>query len=464
MRKVFNYIDSHQQDYLDELFSFLRIPSISLNREDIIKCATFLAEIMNRSGIKTKIYQTDRNPIVYGEIGDKEDAPTVLVYGHYDVQPPDPLELWVSAPFEPEIRDGKIYGRGTADDKGQLFANIKGVEAYLKVKGEIPINFKFLFEGEEEISSPSLKVFLTNNKELLKSDLLIGSDSYIHENDIPIICLGNKGMVYVEITVCGANKDQHSMRAAAVPNPIWRMVGLLNTLKGEDGIVKIGGFYDDVKPLLESEIEAVNKIPYDKEVIIQDLGIKNLVQNRTGDHYYYNLIFEPTCNIAGIWGGFIGKGEKTVLPNKVSVKIDMRLVPNQDYRDILEKLENHLVKNGYADAEIKVLGVSNPDRLPINNYYVNIIKEAVTEVWEIEPLIYPNVPGTNPSYLFAENLGLHYIMIPLALKDENSHAPNENFPVNSLIKGIKFTANIIEKFPNKKANDHTVETKISTFT
>lgn len=445
MKKVFEYIEQHQQDFMAELFTFLRQKSISTRDEGVSECAEFLASIMEKSGIKATIYPTKRHPIVYGEAGNKAGAPTILVYGHYDVQPPEPIELWDSDPFQPEIRDGKIYGRGTSDNKSQLFAHIKGLESYLKTCGELPINMKYIFEGEEEIGSPNLEPFADSHKDLLKSDAAIFSDSHIHESGKPMTILGLKGMAYVEITLHGANRDIHSMKAPSIPNPVWRMVGLLNSLKGEDGFVKIDGFYDDVRPLLDLEIEAVNKIPLDKSAIMKDLGITKLVNNRTGDHYYYNLIFEPTCNIAGIFGGYTGEGSKTIVPNKVTVKIDMRLVPDQDPEDIYEKLKKHLQKHGYGDAEVKHHGMITPSRTPIDNPYVAVANAAIAEAWGEEPLVFPGIGGAGPNYVFTRNLGMPCIVVPFASSDQNNHAPNESMSVNGFINGIKTSACIIDK-------------------
>lgn len=445
MKKVFEYIEQHQQDFMAELFTFLRQKSISTRDEGVSECAELLAGIMEKSGIKATIYPTKRHPIVYGEAGNKAGAPTILVYGHYDVQPPEPIELWDSDPFQPEIRDGKIYGRGTSDNKSQLFAHIKGLESYLKTCGELPINMKYIFEGEEEIGSPNLEPFADSHKDLLKSDAAIFSDSHIHESGKPMTILGLKGMAYVEITLHGANRDIHSMKAPSIPNPVWRMVGLLNSLKGEDGFVKIDGFYDDVRPLLDLEIEAVNKIPLDKSAIMEDLGITKLVNNRTGDHYYYNLIFEPTCNIAGIFGGYTGEGSKTIVPNKVTVKIDMRLVPDQDPEDIYEKLKKHLQKHGYGDAEVKHHGMITPSRTPIDNPYVAVANAAIAEAWGEEPLVFPGIGGAGPNYVFTRNLGMPCIVVPFASSDQNNHAPNESMSVNGFINGIKTSACIIDK-------------------
>ncbi len=451
MPAVFADIDARRDAYLEELFPLLRIPSVSRDRENVRHCADALAEMMGRMGIRTQIYQTSGNPIVYGELGERRDVPTVLVYGHYDVQPPDPLDLWTTPPFEPVVRDGRIWGRGTADDKGQFFANLKGIEAYRRVIGDLPVRLKFLYEGEEEVSSPSLKPFVEAHRELLAGDILFGSDSHVHESGNPRLNLGNKGMLYVEIRLRGANRDLHSQMAAMVPNPIWRLVGLLATLKGEDGIVRIDGFYDDVRPPLELEREAVRRIPCDKAAILRDLGLPRLLQNRTGDDFYYNQIFEPTANIAGIFGGYTGPDKKTVLPGRVAVKMDLRLVPNQRSADILEKLRRHLEARGYGDAEIAVLGTAEPNRVPMDHPFVPLFRAAIAEVWGAEPIVCPNVGGTNPNWIFGEVLGMKDFKVPLALADENAHAPNENFPVACMLRGMKMTANLLAKFAARDA-------------
>lgn len=445
MKKVFEYIDLHKQGYLKELFTLLSQPSISTKNEGVKECAELLANMMKKSGINTCIYPTKRHPIVYGEIGNKENVPTILVYGHYDVQPPGSLDLWKSDPFKPEIREGKIYGRGSSDDKSQLFAHIKGLEAYIEVKEELPVNLKYVFEGEEEIGSPNLEPFVVENKELLKSNVAIFSDSHIHESGKPMIILGLKGLAYVEITLHGANRDLHSMKASTIPNPVWNIIGLLNTLKGEDGFVRIEGFYDDVRPLLELEKDAVNKIPLDEEAILKDLNIDKLLENRKGNNYYYNLIFEPTCNIAGIYGGYTEEGSKTIIPNKVTVKIDMRLVPDQNPYNIVKKLKLHLEKHGYGGVEIKTEGMIKPSRTPIDNEFVAPVKEAVEEAWGEFPLVFPGIGGAGPNYVFTENLGIPCIVVPLAASDQNNHAPNESMIVRGYINGIKTSASIIEK-------------------
>lgn len=453
LKSVYSYVDRNAGAFLDDLFSLLRQPSISTRDEGVKECAELLANLMRDVGIKTTVYPTQRHPVVYGEIG-PAGAPTVLVYGHYDVQPPEPLELWHSDPFQPVIREGKIYARGSSDNKGQLFAHVKGVQAYLAVRGELPLRVKFIFEGEEEISSPSLEPFVEAHRDLLRADVCIFSDSHIQENGRPLVVLGLKGMLYVEITVRGANRDLHSMRAAAVPSPVWRLVHLLASLKGEDGLVRIPGFYDDVRPLLPEEIAAVEAIPCDKAALMADLGISSLLTNRHGDDYYKNMIFEPTCNISGLTAGYQGPGSKTVLPCQASAKLDLRLVPDQKPEKVLALLKEHLARTGYGDAEIKPLGFLEPSRTPITHPLVEVARQAVADAFGMEPYIYPGIGGAGPNYVFEKHLKVPCLTIPFAAADQNNHAPNENLTVSGYLNGIKTAAALIEYIAAFYAKDN----------
>lgn len=451
MEKVFEYIEAHKEEYLKELFDFLRCKSISTTNEGVEECAAMLAGMMKRCGIQNvAVYPTKRHPVVYGDILTDPSLPTQLVYGHYDVQPADISEGWDSDPFEPEIRGDKIYCRGCSDNKAQLFAYLKGVEAYLAVHGSLPVNIKYMFEGEEEIGSENLGDFLKTYKDMLKCDAAIYSDGHRHESGRPILLLGHKGMVSLEMSLTGANRDTHSMRAPSIPNPIWRMVGLLNSLKGEDGFVKIDGFYENVRVPNELEIETAKKIPCDDEEIKKNYGLKELVHNRTENGYYYNIVFEPTCNIAGIFGGYTGEGSKTVLPNKVTVKMDIRLVPNQEPDEIKEKFKKHLEKRGYGDAEITFFHGSAPARTPIDNPYVKVASQAVEEGFGEPPILSPSVGGGGPHFLFDRILEIPVIEIPLARADQNNHAPNESMGLEGVFCGIKMAAALIKHMAEMK--------------
>lgn len=447
MKDVFDYINQNYDAYISELFDFLRCRGISTQDDGIQETAEHLASIMRKSGIENvSIYPTERHPVVYGEIITDPELPTELIYGHYDVQPPEPYELWDSPPFEPVIRNGRIYARGCSDNRGQLYAQIKGIEAYRKIKKQMPINVKFIFEGEEEIGSVHLNKFVKDHRDLLKCDATVCSDGCMHESKTPIVRLGQKGMIHLSITLKGANRDTHSQRANSIPNPLWRMANLLATIRnGEDSVVRIKGFYDTVRDPLPLEIEACEKIPFDREGLEHSYGIK-LLRNRRTDNYYYNLMLEPTCNIQGMYGGYMGEGSKTVLPNKAVAKLDIRLVPDMEPDDILEKLRKHLDDNGYADAEIEASSSYFPGRVPIDNPYVAMFVKAVSEGFGVEPYIYPSSGGCAPHSVFERNLGVPYVGIPLAYSDQNNHAPNENIGVDGFMKGIKTAAAIVEHF------------------
>lgn len=430
------YIEDNKDRFLEELFVFLRQPSISTQNDGMDACAELLAGLMRDVGIDTKIMETPRHPVVYGEII-KEGAPTVLVYGHYDVQPPEPLDLWTSPPFEPEIRNGKIYGRGTSDNKAQIFIYIKTIEALRAVTGDVPLSFKFLYEGEEEIGSPSLEPFVAENKDLLKADITYFSDSHIHESGRPMIILGLKGMVYVELTARGARIDQHSMRATSVPNPAWRLVWALNTLKGPDNKVAIEGFYDDVRPLTNLERETIAKIPVDEKALLDFYGIDGFLPGRVENGYYYNLISEPTCNIAGIVSGYTGEGSKTVLPSVAKAKVDMRLVPGQKPADILEKLKRHLDTQGFGDIEVEGYNFLTPSRSPIDHPALPVIVEALGDAYGLEPVVFPGIGGAGPNYVFTDILEQPCFVVPHATHDQANHAPDESMDVAGFFNGIR---------------------------
>lgn len=442
------YIEENRERFLEELFVFLRQPSISTRDEGMGECAELLAGLMRDVGIETRIIETPRHPIVYGEIFKDADAPTVLVYGHYDVQPPEPLDLWTSPPFEPEIRNGKIYGRGTSDNKAQIFIYVKTMEALRAVTGDIPLNIKFLYEGEEEIGSPSLEPFIRENKEMLKADLAYFSDSHIHESGRPIVILGLKGMLYVELTARGARTDQHSMRATGVPNPAWKLTWALNTLKTADNKVAIPGFYDDVRPLTNLERETVAQIPVDEQELLTYFGIDKFLPGREQDGYYYNLVAEPTCNIAGLDSGYTGPGSKTVLPSVARAKIDMRLVPDQRPEDIMKKLRAHLDAEGFGDIEIEEFNHLIPSRTPIDHPALPVIVGALRDSYGKEPIVFPNIGGAGPNYVFTDILEQPCYVVPHATHDQANHAPDESMDLEGFFNGIRTGVRIFPRLAN----------------
>ncbi len=440
MKEIFQYIQDKQQEYLEELFTFLRCKSVSSYNDGIKECAQLLSEIMEKSGIQTAIYPTQGNPVVYGEIIEDSALPTMLIYGHYDVQPPEPLDEWNSPPFEPTIREGKIYCRGVSDDKSQLYTHIKAVEAWKKTKGRYPVNVKFLFEGEEEIGSPNLLPFVESHKELLSCDVCFYSDSHFHENGKPQINLGVKGLCYVEITIENAKTDMHSMMATSIQNPAWRLVQLLNTMYDSEGHICIEGFYDDVRPISNLEIEAVNKIPVNEKELCEVYGVREFIHGPHSKNFYYNLIFEPTCNISGLTSGYTGPGSKTVLPRQASVKIDMRLVPDQDPEKILKALRLHLNRHGFEDAKMTHYGMVMPSRTRIDHLYVSAAVNAVKLGFEEEPILFPGIGGVAPDFVFTGHINVPTIVIPYAAADQKNHAPNESMVMDGFIKGLRTSA------------------------
>ncbi len=439
MDGVFRYIDENRQRFLDELFLLLRQPSISAQNQGVAECAALLKRQMETIGIPTQILPTAGHPVVCGEVRAPAAARTVLIYGHYDIQPPEPLDLWKSPPFEPTIRDGRIWGRGTGDNKGQLFAHLKAVEAILKVNTTLPLNVKFLFEGEEEVSSRSLRAFMEANRARLAADYCFCSDGGMYPADQPVVVFGVRGILYVEVIASGANRDVHSGNLGTfVPKPAWRLVQFLNTLADPSGRVLVKGFYDAVVPPNEVEAKAIARIPFDTRVL-RDLGVREVLPSG-GPSFPERVMFHPTLNICGLTSGYGGPGMKTIVPHRASVKIDMRLVVNQDPDDIFEKFTAHARAHGYGDLRIERLGGFYPSRTPITHPLGRAAVAAVRHGFGKEPLLLPCMGGSDPDYYFTKVLGLPRVNVPYAPHDENNHAPNENIMLEGFFNGIKTTA------------------------
>ncbi|MGB6123320.1 MAG: dipeptidase, partial [Bacteroidota bacterium] len=333
MDNLLTYVDAHRDRYLKELMEFLAIPSVSTDSEhadDVRRCADWLADHMGAVGLdNVQTFPTQRHPVVYGEWLGAPGKPTVLLYGHYDVQPPEPLELWTSPPFEATVRNGNLYARGSADDKGQVFIHLKSIEAYLRNVGSLPVNIKLLIEGEEEIGSEHLEDFVKSHQELLEADLALISDSSMFARGVPSICYGLRGLSFMQIDLEGPNRDLHSGSfGGAVHNPIQALSEIIAKLHDKNGKVAVPGFYKDVLPLTRKERQAYRKLPWSDRRYAKDLGVKQLYGEK-GYTTLERVWARPTLECNGIWGGFTGEGAKTVLPSKASAKISMRLVPNQ---------------------------------------------------------------------------------------------------------------------------------------
>ncbi|CAM4157736.1 M20/M25/M40 family metallo-hydrolase [Jeotgalicoccus halotolerans] len=411
LEKMDDFILKHRDDYLNQLFNLLKIKSISTDEDEIRHCVNVLKSEMEILGLDTELIETGGNPVVYGELLNDKNRFTLLIYGHYDVQAVEPLELWDSNPFKPEIRDGRIYARGAGDNKGQLMAQLLGLKTYQALYGELPINVKFIFEGEEELGSVHLAEFVENHKELLEADLVYTSDGSSHNSGNPLILLGVRGVLTLEMTAKGADFDNHSGNTGnIVPNPAWKLMRLLNTMRDDDGNVLVDGFYDNIRKPGGKEMELLKRLPYDQQDIAEKIGYEDL--DMDGASYYHKLTMEPTFNIAGIESGYTGKHAKTIIPSTSTVNMDIRLVADQDPEYIFEKIEEH-VKKVSPDVDVKYKGAMRPSRTPAELGIVQLVTDAVAHAYGKEPLV------------------------------QHNHSPNENLKVENFLNGIKCTCNLV---------------------
>jgi len=439
---VFAYIDAHRQSFLDQLLAYLRMPSISAHGVGIDTVAAFLVERLGALGMQARAIPTAGWPMVYGRRDDAPGKPTVLLYGHYDVQPPDPLDAWVTPPFEPAIRDGRIYARGAGDNKGQHFAQLLAIEVLLACQSALPCNVVVLLEGEEEIGSPHIAAFVREHRELLGVDLVVTADGPVHESGRPCLEFGVRGVASFELRARGANRDLHSGNFGGVaPNPIWLLVQLLATMKNARGEITIDGFYERVQPPGELERQALAELPADIERIKRELELREL-DAPAERGFYERLACWPTFTINGFHGGYGGLGSKTVLPHEALVKCDMRLVPDQTVAEILSKVATHV--HHYApEVEFVPQHGMDPSKTPIDSPFAPLVRRALAAGQGEEPLIIPEMGGSLPEYVWTKILGVHAFVTPYANHDEANHAPNENIEVERFFKGIKTGAALL---------------------
>lgn len=439
------YYAENRERFLNELFELLRIPSISSSSEhkqDMQRCAEKLTEMLLAAGAdKAQVYQTTGHPVVYGEKMIDPALPTILVYGHYDVQPVDPIELWKSAPFEPEIRDGAIYARGANDDKGQLFMHIKAFE-YQVAKGLLKHNVKFILEGEEEIGSPSLAAWAKDHKDLLKCDIMLVSDTTMLDEKIPSINCGMRGLAYLEIDVTGPNKDLHSGHyGGAIYNPLNALCHILDQLIDEKGRITIEGFYDDVVELSREERDMLARAPYNEKEYKEFLDIDE-VKGEEGYTTLERVGIRPCLDINGIWGGFTGEGAKTVLPSEAHAKVSMRLVPNQKCDKIAELFKKHIMKIAPKGVRVKVTPHhgGNGFLIPISSPAYKAASRAIGEVWGVEPV--PSRGGGSIPILadLQEILGVDPLLMGFGLERDTIHSPNESYLLSQFEKGLESIA------------------------
>ncbi len=436
------YQDAHKEEFLAELIDLLKIPSISArseNKADMLHCAEVVKQRLAEAGADTvTIYPTQGHPIVYAEKIIDPSKPTVLVYGHYDVQPADPLELWHSGPFEPVIKDGKIYARGSADDKGQFYMHVKALETFTKTNS-FCTNIKFLIEGEEEIGSPNLAEFVKANKELLKADVILISDTSMLSMENPSIDIGVRGLSYIEVEITAANRDLHSgVYGGAVANPITVLAQMIASCHDENNHITIPGFYDDVVEATPAEREKMAKAPFDESAYKADLGITELwgekgftTNERTG--------IRPTLEVNGIWGGYTGEGAKTVLPSKATAKISCRLVPNQSSDVITKKVLDYF--RSIAPAGVTVQAAEHhggePYMTPIDSIEYKAAAKAVETCFGKEPIPVRGGGSIPICALFEKELGLKIVFLGFGLDSDNLHSPNEKYNLENYYKGIE---------------------------
>jgi acetylornithine deacetylase/succinyl-diaminopimelate desuccinylase-like protein len=433
---VFAYVDEHRQDFLDRLFDYVRRPSISAHGLGIAEVAAYIAAVLERIGLAARVIPTAGWPMVLAERNDAPGAPNVLLYGHYDVQPPDPLEEWLSPPFEPTIRDGRIYARGIGDNKGQHFAQILALESLLAVHGTLPCNVKVLLEGEEEIGSPQMPAFARAHRDELKADLVITSDGPVDEDGTPRLRFGVRGVLSFELRARGANRDLHSGNwGGVVPNPIWTLVQLLATMKNDRGEVTIAGFYDHVDPQTDLERETLAALPIDVEAVKRRLDLHALDQP-AGRGFYERLSTWPTFTVNGFHAGYGGPGSKTVLPHEAFAKCDIRLVESQTADEIFAKVAAH-VRQHAPDVQLVRQGSMDPSKTLLNSPYTEPIRQGIALGQGEEPLLVPAMGGSLPDYVFTKTLGIPAFGVPYANADESNHAPNENMEVERFYRGIK---------------------------
>jgi len=444
LEKIFDHIEVNHDAFVKRVMDYVRHPSISAHNVGIREVAGMLVDMLKALGMEAGTVPTKNHPMVFGRRLVSPEKPTVLLYGHYDVQPPDPLELWESPPFEPTIRNGRIYARGIGDNKGQHFAQLLAIESHLAVHGDLPCNVIFLLEGEEEIGSPHIAEFVREHADKLKADLVVTSDGPLHETGLPVITFGVRGVASFELRAKTASRDVHSGNfGGVVPNAIWKLVHLLSTMKNATGEITIEGLMEPIIPPTRQEREAVAKLPIDLAAVKAELGLAELDEPKERG-YFDRLMFYPTLTINGFHGGYGGPGSKTVLPCEAMVKCDIRLVEPLTPEYVFEQVAAH-VKRHAPDAEFVPLNGMLPSKTPMDSPFAEPIRRAIVAARRVEPLLYPTVGGSLPDYVFTKILGLPAFVVPYANADEANHAPNENLKVECFIDGIRTGAALLEE-------------------
>ena len=443
------YLDKHLDGSISELSKLASQPSVGAQNLGMVECAQLVANMLKSRGFSVDIQPTAGAPVVFGEIKGKSDK-TILFYNHYDVQPPEPLELWETPPFEPSLREGKLFARGVSDDKGHITSRLFAIDALLS-QGELPCNIKFVIEGEEETSSVHLHDYVLKNKTKLAADACIWEFGGVDHREIPMQYLGLRGICYVELWVETASTDVHSgLGGSIMPNAAWRLVWALRSLKGSDEKIRIPGFYDKVLKPSQRDIDLFEAMPEVSDEYKTRYGIKNFIKGLTdGIELRIAEVFEPTCTICGLTSGYQGNGSKTVQPARASAKVDFRLVPDQRPDEIVKLLRTHLDLEGFEDVHIDYLGGENPARTDPDNPFIKLVVDTAKDVYGVPMQIVPMVGGSGPNYPFIHDLNLPVASAGLGYPDTRAHAPNENIRIDLYLQHAKHMVRVIREFADQ---------------
>ncbi len=455
MQEIFRYIDDHLNDSLAELTELCKLASVSAQNSAIEETAEHVSGLLRGLGFEARVLPKPvlspvegppgGQPVVYAEQTGRSNR-TLLFYDHYDVQPPEPLELWSSPPFQPALRDGKLYGRGVSDNKGNIGARLAALRAWKEVRGELPCAVKFCIEGDEEIGSPHMEEFVEEQRALLAADACVWEGGGVTWEGVPQVTLGVKGLLYVELESNTVNRDAHSSYGTVLPNAAWRLAWALASIKGRDEGILIDGFYDAVRPATTEERSAVEAMPSEEAETLKSYGVEEALAGVRGLEYRLRHLFEPTATIDGLTSGYEGEGPKTVLPARAMAKMDFRLVPDQDPDDIFAKLRGHLDSHGFGNITVRRLGGERPARTPVSDPFVGVVRQAVVDTYGREPIIVPTMAGTGPLYPFVATLGLPTADIGIGYPEARIHAPDENIRIEDFRAGTKAIAALLQRF------------------
>lgn len=440
-------IDRNLEKSLAELGELCAQPSIAGQGIGMRPCAELVAEMLSRRGFDAELRESDGFPVVFGQRPGQSDR-TLLFYNHYDVQPPEPIELWETPPFEPSRRGGKLYARGVSDDKGHIACRLAAIDAFLDASGEVPCRIKFVIEGEEEIGSPNLTPFVEAHQKVLAADACIWEFGGVDHEGTPILYAGLRGILYVELRCRTAREDAHSGLGGSIfPNSAWRLTWALASLKDEQENILIPGFHEAVLPATDHDLELLRSLPESGPDLLERYGLRGFLKGLSGGlELKRQAIFEPTCTICGLESGYTGQGPKTVLPAQAMAKVDFRLVPDQSPAEILGKLREHLSRAGFDDIEVRPLGAEPPGRTDPNHPFLRLVAETAASVYGRPQLITPMSGGSGPIHPFVDILGLPVATIGVSYPGANVHAPNENLVIENFVNGVRHTARVIDRF------------------